>query len=164
MLCGSDGVCDFSVFESLSDEFNDALLSFAGDSFPVAFASEHSCLRYSRVASFTRLIPLVMPNLRNKRLKCALTVRRAIFSCRAISSLSQPCSRRSAICCSLGPSATDCSFIPYPPVNKPQPGPRLGRSIAPNIVFQPRRNHGPMTFQLSYALMVPSCTEIRCDC
>jgi len=114
MLCGPDGVCNLAVFESLSDEFNDSLLPFAGNALPVAFASEHSCLRYSRVASLTRLIPPVMPNLRKSRLKCAFTVRRAILSCRAISSLSQPCSSRSAICCSRGPNATDSSFMPYP--------------------------------------------------
>jgi hypothetical protein len=45
VLCGTDGVCNFAVFESLRDEFDDSLLSFAGDSISVTFASEHSCLR-----------------------------------------------------------------------------------------------------------------------
>jgi hypothetical protein len=74
----------------LGDEFNNLALSFAGTSFSGAFASEHSCLRYKSVASFTRLTPSLMPNRKNSLLKCAFTVRRAIFSSLPISSLSHP--------------------------------------------------------------------------
>jgi len=80
VFCGSDFICDFPVFESLSDEFDNPVLSFAGNPFSVALASEHSCLRYKRVASFTRLMPPLIPNLKKRRLKCAFTVRRAIFN------------------------------------------------------------------------------------
>lgn len=62
----------------------------------------------------TRLIPPVIPKRRNNRLKCAFTVRRAIFSSLAISALSQPCNSNSTICCSRGPSRTVCSFIRPP--------------------------------------------------
>jgi hypothetical protein len=44
VLCGSDDVCDFTVFESLGNEFDDLVLSFAGDTVSVTFDSEHSCL------------------------------------------------------------------------------------------------------------------------
>jgi len=90
VLCGSNGRCNFAVLESLSDEFNDTLLSFTGYPLSITLLSEHSCLRYKRVASFTRLIPLVIPKRRKRRLKCALTVRRAILSWLAISALSHP--------------------------------------------------------------------------
>ena len=60
------------------------------------------------------MIPPVIPKRRNNRLKCALTVRRAIFNCLAISALSQPCSSSSTICCSRGPSRTVCSLIDPP--------------------------------------------------
>ena len=115
MFCGSDFICDFPVLESLSDEFDDSLLSFAGNTFSVALASEHSCLRYRRVASFTRLIPPLIPNRKKRRLKCAFTVRRAILSCRAISEFSQPCNSSSTICCSRGPSRINLSFTRNPP-------------------------------------------------
>src|SRR5881296_1090544 len=104
VLRGSDFICNFPVFESLSDEFDDTLLSFAGNAFSVALDSEHNCLRYRRVASFTRLIPPLIPNRKKRRLKCAFTVRRAILSCRAISEFWQPCSSSSTICSSRGPS------------------------------------------------------------
>jgi len=90
VLGGSDFACNLAVFESLGDEFDDALFSFTGNSFTVAFASEHICLRYKSVASLTRLMPPLIPNLKKSRLKCAFTVRRAIFNCLAISALSQP--------------------------------------------------------------------------
>src|ERR1700681_2853638 len=61
VFCGPDAFRDLSILESLSDEFNNKLLAFTGDSLSVALASEHSCLRYKRVASFTRLIPLFVP-------------------------------------------------------------------------------------------------------
>jgi hypothetical protein len=69
VLGSSDFSCNFAVFESLSNEFDDTLFSFTGDSFTVAFASEHICLRYKSVASFTRLIPPLIPNLKKSRLK-----------------------------------------------------------------------------------------------
>jgi hypothetical protein len=72
---GSDVGCDFSVLESLSNECDDALFALIGDALSVTVVSEHSCLRYKRVASLTRLIPPLIPNLKKRRLKCALTVR-----------------------------------------------------------------------------------------
>src|SRR5580704_4579226 len=115
VLCGSDCICNFAVFESLGDEFDDLLFSFAGASFSIALASEHNCLRYKSVASFTRFTPSWMPKRKKRRLKCALTVRRAMFSCLPISSLSHPCNRSSAICCSRGASRTNSSFMRFPP-------------------------------------------------
>ena len=69
VLGGADFSCNFAVFESLSNEFDDTLFSFTGDSFTVAFASEHICLRYKSVASLTRLMPPLIPNLKKSRLK-----------------------------------------------------------------------------------------------
>src|ERR1700730_5665495 len=80
MLGSSDAFCNFPILKSLGDEGDDKLLSFAGYTGSIALASEHSCLRYKRVASFTRLIPLLIPNRKNRRLKCAFTVRLAILS------------------------------------------------------------------------------------
>src|SRR4051812_35646713 len=114
MLCGSNGVGDFTVLKSLGDEFDNSLLSFTGNALSVPFVCEHNCLRYKSVASFTRLIPPVMPKRKKRRLKWALTVLRAILSCFAISALSQPWSSSSAICCSLGPSRIGLSFITTP--------------------------------------------------
>jgi hypothetical protein len=45
VLCGSDFVRDLSIFESLGNELNDSLFSFAGDTISVTLFSEHSCLR-----------------------------------------------------------------------------------------------------------------------
>src|SRR5437763_8144502 len=53
-----------------------------------------------------------MPKRKNRRLKWAFTVRRAIFSCLEISSLSQPCRSSSTTCCSLG--RNDLSSITDP--------------------------------------------------
>jgi hypothetical protein len=64
----------------LGNKLNNSALSFVGDALSVTFASKHNCLRYKSVASFTRLIPLVIPNRRKRRLKCAFTVRRAMLS------------------------------------------------------------------------------------
>ncbi len=61
---------------------------------------------------FTRLTPPLIPKRENSRLKCAFTVRRAIFSCLEISSLSQPCRSSSTTCCSRGRSSF--SFIKSP--------------------------------------------------
>src|SRR5215475_13611288 len=110
----SDLVSNLFVLESPGNKLNDAALSLAWDSLSVTFASKHNCLRYKSVASFTRLIPLVMPNRRNNRLKCAFTVRRAMLSCRAISSLSQPCNNSSTICCSRCPRRMGLSLIEIP--------------------------------------------------
>src|SRR5450631_2570324 len=112
VLGGPDAFCDFLILESLGDEFNDKLLSFTRNALSVTFASEHSCLRYKRVASFTRLIPVLIPKRKKRRLKCAFTVRRAIWSCLAISVLSHPCSSNSVICCSRGPRRNTFSLMP----------------------------------------------------
>jgi hypothetical protein len=42
---GSNFVCDFSILESLGNEFDDSLFSFAGYTVSVALLSEHICLR-----------------------------------------------------------------------------------------------------------------------
>jgi hypothetical protein len=87
---------------------------FFGNTDPVPSICRHDCLRYKRIASFTRLIPLVIPKRRNSRLKCIFTVRRAILSWLAISALSHPCRSSSTTCCSRGPKRTSCSFITPP--------------------------------------------------
>src|SRR5271165_1485999 len=115
MLCGPNAFCDLAILESLGNEFNNNLLSLTGDAFSIPLVSEHSCLLYKRVASFTRLMPLLIPKRKKSRLKCAFTVRRAIFSCLAISVLSHPCSKSSVICFSRGPSRTTLSFIANTP-------------------------------------------------
>jgi|SRR5579862_1688513 len=56
-------------------------------------------------------MPPLIPNRKNRRLKCAFTVRSAMFKSRAISELSHPCSRRLIICRSLGPTWLKCSSI-----------------------------------------------------
>jgi hypothetical protein len=61
VFCAADGVCDFSILEALGDEFDNPLLSLVGHAPAVTLVSRHSCLRYKRVASLTRLIPLFMP-------------------------------------------------------------------------------------------------------
>jgi hypothetical protein len=45
VLGSAEGVGDFAVLKALGNEFDDSLFSFAGESLPVAFVSEHSCLR-----------------------------------------------------------------------------------------------------------------------
>src|SRR5579864_3996968 len=59
VLGGSEDSGDFRVFESFCNQFDDAILPLAGDACSVALFCIHSCLRYNRVASFTRLIPVV---------------------------------------------------------------------------------------------------------
>src|SRR5678815_298698 len=103
VFSGADFVGDFFVFEPLGNELNDSLFAGIGLTCAVTFRSDHCCLRYKSVASLTRLIPLVMPNRRKSLLKCAFTVRRAIFNCLAISALSHPCNNSSTICCSRRP-------------------------------------------------------------
>src|SRR5579863_7407019 len=90
VFCGADLACDFLVFESLGDEFDDALLALVGTSGATDSSCEHSCLRYKSVASLTRLTPLSIPKRTNNLLKWAFTVLRAMFNCLEISSLSQP--------------------------------------------------------------------------
>src|SRR5436190_22330828 len=101
VFSGSNFVCDFLVFKSLSDELDDSLFALAGIG-PTVASSEHSCLLYKSVANLTRLTPPLIPKRVNSRLKCAFTVRRAMFSCLEISSLSQPCRSSSTTCRSLG--------------------------------------------------------------
>jgi len=69
VLGGSDAGGDFAVLKSLGDESDDALFSFIGSAFPIALLSKHNCLRYKRVASFTRLIPPLIPKRKKRRLK-----------------------------------------------------------------------------------------------
>ena len=59
MLGGSDSICNFAVLEPLSDEFDETLLPLAGYRICVTLVSEHSCLRYKKVASLCRrlLVP-----------------------------------------------------------------------------------------------------------
>jgi len=114
VLSCSDFVGNFFILESLGNKFDNSALSFAGYALSVTSFSKHNCLRYKSVASLTRLMPLVIPNRKNSRLKCAFTVRRAMLSCRAISSLSQPCRSNSTICCSRCPKRTGFSLIPTP--------------------------------------------------
>src|ERR1700758_5540902 len=66
---GSEDCGDFRVLESFCNQFDDAIFPLAGDACSVALFCIHSCLRYNRVASFTRLIPVVIPNRRKRRLK-----------------------------------------------------------------------------------------------
>lgn len=114
VFSSSDFVGNFFILESLGNKFDNSALSFAGYALSVSFFSKHNCLRYKSVASLTRLMPLVIPNRKNSRLKCAFTVRRAILSCRAISSLSHPCRSNSTICCSRCPKRTGFSLITTP--------------------------------------------------
>src|SRR5580704_18365356 len=103
-----------TVFQALGDKLDDSIFTLVGGTGSITVVCEHNCLRYNRVASFTRLMPPVIPKRRNNRLKCAFTVLRAIFNWLAISALSQPCKSNSTICCSRGPSRTDCSVITTP--------------------------------------------------
>jgi hypothetical protein len=104
----------------------------------------------------------------NRRLKCAFTVRRAIWSCLAIASLSQPCSSNSAICCSRGPSRMESSFIPDFPLNYldlcPWPGKNFTRR---STQVQDADRHSTHDYfnQLIYlpkiiAASLPSCSTI----
>jgi hypothetical protein len=57
-------------------------------------------------------MPPLIPKRRNRRLKCALTVRSAIFKSLAISELSHPWRSRSMICRSRGPT-----WLNFSPIN-----------------------------------------------
>src|SRR5208282_3228292 len=65
MFSRSDRFGDLTVLQSLCNELDDSLLTFTGDAGSVPFTCRHACLRYNRVASFTRLIPPSIPKRRN---------------------------------------------------------------------------------------------------
>jgi hypothetical protein len=69
VLRGADGMGDFVVLQALGYELDDAVFAFTGGTASIAFVCKHNCLRYNRVASFTRLIPPLIPKRRNSRLK-----------------------------------------------------------------------------------------------
>src|SRR5438034_9600020 len=69
VLGGSNFASDVPVTEALGDEGDDALFPFSWASLPVKIMSEHRRLLYIKVASLTRLMPLVMPKRKNRRLK-----------------------------------------------------------------------------------------------
>ena len=69
VLGGSNFTNDVPVTEALGDEGDDALFPFSWASLPVKIMSEHRRLLYIKVASLTRLMPLVMPKRKNRRLK-----------------------------------------------------------------------------------------------
>ena len=69
MFGGSDSFGDFLVLQAFGNELDDSVFTFIGDTVPIASICRHACLRYNRVASFTRLIPPVIPKRRNNRLK-----------------------------------------------------------------------------------------------
>jgi len=65
----SDFLRDVAVLQALGDKLDDAMFTLAGDAVSVPIVCEHNCLRYNRVASFTRLMPPLIPKRRNRRLK-----------------------------------------------------------------------------------------------
>jgi hypothetical protein len=69
VLRGADGMRYFVVLQALGYELDDAVFAFTGDTASIAFVCKHNCLRYNRVASFTRLIPPLIPKRKNSRLK-----------------------------------------------------------------------------------------------
>jgi len=85
------------------NRYSCALCWFDVETFSITFICGIVCLRYIRVASLTRLIPLLIPKRRYNRLKCVFTVLGAIFNSRAISALSQPSKSSSTIWRSRGP-------------------------------------------------------------
>src|SRR5579864_545602 len=109
----SDDLGYFFVLQAFGNELDDSVFTFTWDTVPIASNCRHACLRYNKVASFTRLIPPVIPKRRNNRLKWAFTVRLAIVSWVAISALSQPCKSSSTTCCSRGLRRAVCSFISF---------------------------------------------------
>src|SRR5271156_5390057 len=66
---GADGVGYLVILQALGYELDDAVFAFTGRTASIAFVCKHNCLRYNRVASFTRLIPPLIPKRRNSRLK-----------------------------------------------------------------------------------------------
>jgi len=69
VLSGSNFASDVPVIKALGDEGDDAVFPFSWASLPVKIMSEHRRLLYRKVASLTRLMPLVMPKRKNRRLK-----------------------------------------------------------------------------------------------
>jgi len=69
MLGRPDGFGYFAVLQAFGNELDDSVFTFTRDTGPVTSSCRHACLRYNRVASFTRLIPPVIPKRRNNRLK-----------------------------------------------------------------------------------------------
>src|SRR5579863_3646430 len=106
VLGGPEFVRDVPVRKSPGNELDDFLLPSISNPPASSLLSKHNCLRYRRVASFTRLIPPLIPNFAKSRLKWALTVRRFIPIVFAISALPQPCKSRLTISCSRGPNRT----------------------------------------------------------
>ena len=68
-VLGGSNTNDVPVTEALGDEGDDALFPFSWASLPLKIMSEHRRLLYIKVASLTRLMPLVMPKRKNRRLK-----------------------------------------------------------------------------------------------
>jgi hypothetical protein len=66
---GADSMGYLVVLQALGDKLDDAVFAFTGRTASIAFVCKHNCLRYNRVASFTRLIPPLIPKRRNSRLK-----------------------------------------------------------------------------------------------
>jgi hypothetical protein len=66
VLGGSNFASGVPVTEAEGD---DALFPFSWAALPVKIMSEHRRLLYIKVASLTRLMPLVMPKRENRRLK-----------------------------------------------------------------------------------------------
>jgi len=69
VLGGSNFASDVPVIKALGDEGDDAVFPFRWAPLPVKIMSEHRRLLYIKVASLTRLMPLVMPKRKNRRLK-----------------------------------------------------------------------------------------------
>src|SRR4029077_11436388 len=69
MLGRPDGRRYFAVLHAFGDELDNSMFAFTRDTAPIASICRHACLRYNRVASFTRLMPPLIPKRRNNRLK-----------------------------------------------------------------------------------------------
>jgi len=65
----ADGMGYVAVLQALGDKLDDAVFALAWGTGSITLVCKHNCLRYSRVASFTRLIPPLIPKRRNSRLK-----------------------------------------------------------------------------------------------
>ena len=64
-----DVIRNFFVLKAFGNKLDDSVFTFIWDTVSITSICRHACLRYKRVASFTRLIPPVIPKRRNKRLK-----------------------------------------------------------------------------------------------
>ena len=69
MLRSANRIGNVTVFQALGDKLDDSGFTLAGSAGSITLVCKHNCLRYNRVASFTRLIPQVIPKRRNNRLK-----------------------------------------------------------------------------------------------